>query len=500
MSSDLESKKAPRKRSAANDELISTIQALTARIEQLEQKISDSAAAAHVEDPMAGFADDLAFALQNPEPDEPDTDDDLEGEQFDFERDPEDDLLEQQLASEIPVKYPELIEEINRFNEEQEAEEVEPVTRDIEDELVEQLIEPHEAVPGIDLSSFDAMLDSASTGEVHDMMESWVSEAIQAQEPAAPVTPEAEEAVSAAPAQPTRQPKEKKIEISSDGGGDIDADEIAAMFAQAEAKFPTAPEFEEVDASSMSADDIAALFAEATVQEEEPRTMMSDDEIAALIAESNQDDSNTMASEDDIAALFAQAEALESATAAPSTKDLNASDIAALLTSPTDDEDLSTDVVATSAKGSATKASATDLVKELTDTELPDTEDLLDQVEHPAQEEAAALPFAFDASLASVVPMELAVAALALPISRSPGKLVCMVAEPFDHDALGNLSKAVGLLIETKPSSIDQVVHGLKLFYEEGQSKRSFSEACRSALSKPDPVLQIIQLIRKAVA
>jgi hypothetical protein len=75
--------------------------------------------------------------------------------------------------------------------------------------------------------------------------------------------------------------------------------------------------------------------------------------------------------------------------------------------------------------------------------------------------------------LAAVVPMELAVAALALPIAFAPGKLVCQVAEPFDHEALAAVSHATGRLIETHPTPVSEVVSGLRnLYRQQGGARR----------------------------
>lgn len=77
-----------------------------------------------------------------------------------------------------------------------------------------------------------------------------------------------------------------------------------------------------------------------------------------------------------------------------------------------------------------------------------------------------------EGSLDQVVPLELAVAALARPIALEPGKLVCEVAEPFDHEALADISRATGRLIETIPTPTDTVVAGLRDLYGPEASAR----------------------------
>lgn len=75
-------------------------------------------------------------------------------------------------------------------------------------------------------------------------------------------------------------------------------------------------------------------------------------------------------------------------------------------------------------------------------------------------------------ALDQVVPLELAAAALARPIALGPGKLVCEVAEPFDHEALADISRATGRLIETVPTSTDAVVAGLRELYSRQTAER----------------------------
>ena len=102
-----------------------------------------------------------------------------------------------------------------------------------------------------------------------------------------------------------------------------------------------------------------------------------------------------------------------------------------------------------------------------------------------------------DFALAAKVPMELAVAALALPISIQPGKMVCHVAEPFDHEALAELSRSVGLLLETHSSTTDEVVVGLRTLYASEDTNRLERALINASGAKQSVTEWLIALYRR---
>ena len=103
-----------------------------------------------------------------------------------------------------------------------------------------------------------------------------------------------------------------------------------------------------------------------------------------------------------------------------------------------------------------------------------------------------------NAELADRVPMALAVAALAVPIEILPGKMVCVVAEPRDFEALARLGKSVGLLIETKEAPMMLVVGALRELYKPNQAVRVAS-ACSEVSEKPwQSVCRLVRGFRRS--
>lgn len=72
----------------------------------------------------------------------------------------------------------------------------------------------------------------------------------------------------------------------------------------------------------------------------------------------------------------------------------------------------------------------------------------------------------------AAVPLELAAAALILPLRLEAGTLHCLAAEPVNKEGLQGLGAALGLRVEPQPSSLSDVVHGLRQAYsEEGETE-----------------------------
>ena len=72
----------------------------------------------------------------------------------------------------------------------------------------------------------------------------------------------------------------------------------------------------------------------------------------------------------------------------------------------------------------------------------------------------------------AAVPLELAAAALILPLRLEEGTLHCLAAEPVNKEGLQGLGAALGLRVEPQPSSLSDVVHGLRQAYsEEGETE-----------------------------
>ncbi|MES1147190.1 MAG: hypothetical protein ABUL49_00395 [bacterium] len=211
-------------------------------------------------------------------------------------------------------------------------------------------------------------------------------------------------------------------------------------------------------------------------------------------------------SDDDIANLFAQADQLS----APSHQTLSAEDIAGILAEPSDDGFtsktpdsavmMSEDEIAALMKAAAAEQSSGFSLEGLTN-DLPPSSAEPKATTAPKPKPQLRLEKSsgveVNKELASLVPMELAIAALAFPVSVEPGKLVCHVAEPFDHEALADLSRAVGLLIETNAASADTVVGGLRELYQD-QDQVRFERAVVKAGSASRTIVEwAIELYRR---
>ncbi|MBS1713309.1 MAG: hypothetical protein JST30_03130 [Armatimonadetes bacterium] len=74
---------------------------------------------------------------------------------------------------------------------------------------------------------------------------------------------------------------------------------------------------------------------------------------------------------------------------------------------------------------------------------------------------------AIDPETVRKVPAGLAVAALALPVCCSGGKLYCLCAEPVDQSGIDAIALHTGLEIEVRTAPVSQVVHELRARYGE---------------------------------
>jgi len=294
-------------------------------------------------------------------------------------------------------------------------------------------------------------------------------------------------------------------------GGPMSPDEIAAMFAQADQVPTTGQSDEEASDGPMSPDEIAAMLAQAESEPAIGQTAagsddgpMSPDEIAAMfaqaepLAEETADDAPM--SLEDIQKLV-----LESESMAPSAPDSS-------MEAPADGDlrilgmDDLKDMLENGAKLTAPTADfkpaepepvpGIPMVDEDAQFDPPaDLVSLVEEPEAPVITESAE----WDPEVVARVPMALAVAALALPLRFEDEKLVCLVADPIDHGAIGQLSQALHCMVDTRPAPISDVVRSLRAAYAEADATSARLTMDTVAGARPSMV-DLVKTLWKKVA
>lgn len=103
----------------------------------------------------------------------------------------------------------------------------------------------------------------------------------------------------------------------------------------------------------------------------------------------------------------------------------------------------------------------------------------------------------WDPEVIARVPMALAVAALALPLRFEDEKLVCLVADPIDHGAVGQISQALHCMVETRPAPIGDVVRSLRAAYTHADASSARLAMDAAARSGPGLVGMVTKLWKK---
>lgn len=408
-------------------------------------------------------AEEIANALQNPVDQEPD---DLEAES---EPNPTPEEIEQMTAA-LHERFPDIQSQIDAFNSTDDAPLVDldkleaeattvvdqttqpgvPATTSELDDLVSQVRgEPESAT---------APLEIPDDGQMSDADIAALFEQVQSSEP---VTPE--------PA------------INPADDGPMSPDDIAAMFAQAESGPATGPTAEPPSDGPMSPDEIAAMFAQAEPKAEEPAddAPMSLEDIQKLVLESENmtpsapepsmqapaDGDLRILGMDDLKDMLENGAKLTAPTA-----DFKPAEPEPVPGIPMVDEDAQFDPPA-------------DLVS------------LVEEPEAPVVTESAE----WDPEVVARVPMALAVAALALPLRFEDEKLVCLVADPIDHGAIGQLSQALHCMVDTRPASISDVVRSLRAAYAEADATSARLTMDTVAGARPS-VIDLVKTLWKKVA
>lgn len=273
--------------------------------------------------------------------------------------------------------------------------------------------------------------------------------------------------------------------------GELSSDQIAAMFAGAEAVGTVAQEFmvAESEAVELSDDEIAAAIEMGAVEEKLEEPEIEDDfDLDSL-------------TEEDLVALVrgnidAQAEALDAAAEAKAAEEaeaanradgvMSAAEIAALLDTP----DEPGEVVP-----SSSSAMSDEELRALlgAPVEKPVAQDKEENTVGFVGSEPASFtkPKAQDTEGGSeigaikAVPAHFAVRAMALPIRFQEGKILCQVAEPIDRVALDRMSQAIGFGILVEPAPIDQVIAGLREAYAEVQDYHARFAVMSGAQRRP---------------
>ncbi|MBS1707737.1 MAG: hypothetical protein JSS65_03340 [Armatimonadetes bacterium] len=467
------------------DDMQSTLERLTSELDALKAKVVELEAASAPE-PMlttAGpeiSADELAAALANPVDDLPTV------EPEDVEVPPSDEEIAA-LTAEIHEKYPDIQGSIDAFNASPDemvfdldkiesgastvVDQTSPLGTSAAqgselDDLVSQIREPD------DLGQNTVTIPDDGTMSDEDIAA--LLEQVQASEPVTPEEPAAD--------------------------GPMSDEEIAAMFA-ASASEPAqaaAPPEEPAADGQMSDEDIAAMFAasasesaQAAAPPEEPAAdgPMSDEDIAAMFTAStpepvqaaamSEDDGDAPMSLEEIQALVLQSESL-APQPAPATSD------------PSDDGELRIlgmdDLQNMLDKGANLTAPTADFVPPEPEPVAPDVPAGIPMVDEDEQfggfdppdesiamvEDPTGMPLSasveWDPEVVAQVPMALAVAAMALPLRWEDDKLVCSVADPIDHEAIGRLSSALHCMVDTRPAPMVEVVKGLRAAYRDADA------------------------------
>lgn len=99
--------------------------------------------------------------------------------------------------------------------------------------------------------------------------------------------------------------------------------------------------------------------------------------------------------------------------------------------------------------------------------EMTMTDTLGDEVEHDWNrvERLPDIAAATDSNLATLVPAELAIAALVLPIRQDGSVLTAQAVEPYDAPALAILTATLSVQLDLQPAPMSEVVAGLRKLY-----------------------------------
>jgi hypothetical protein len=266
--------------------------------------------------------------------------------------------------------------------------------------------------------------------------------------------------------------------------GPVSADDIAAMFASASDAAPAA------SAETMSDDDIAQAIELGAIDNEvrdevdadfgDELEDLTEEDLVAMIRQNIEEqgeslDEQTAEAEFKAAEVAAQAEAVE----AQGTGVMSAVEIAALLATPDEEGDV-VPLQSSAMSDDDLKALLSEVESGGGEAPIPTADELgeLSFVQESAPVEpikakpvSTPKPPTGEAELGAIkaVPAHLAVRAMALPVRFEDGKLLCKVAEPIDRPALDQLSKTVGFGIIIEPTSIEEVVVGLRVAYAEFQ-------------------------------
>jgi hypothetical protein len=266
--------------------------------------------------------------------------------------------------------------------------------------------------------------------------------------------------------------------------GPVSADDIAAMFASAGDAAPAA------SAETMSDDDIAQAIELGAIDNEvrdevdadfgDELEDLTEEDLVAMIRQNIEEqgeslDEQTAEAEFKAAEVAAQAEAVE----AQGTGVMSAVEIAALLATPDEEGDV-VPLQSSAMSDDDLKALLSEVESGGGEAPIPTADELgeLSFVQESAPVEpikakpvSTPKPPTGEAELGAIkaVPAHLAVRAMALPVRFEDGKLLCKVAEPIDRPALDQLSKTVGFGIIIEPTSIEEVVVGLRVAYAEFQ-------------------------------
>lgn len=100
------------------------------------------------------------------------------------------------------------------------------------------------------------------------------------------------------------------------------------------------------------------------------------------------------------------------------------------------------------------------------------TESTIGETESAAVAVAVAAPAKLDHALISMVPANLMLAAMAVPVSSGEGTFKILAAEPIDATAIERIEKATGLKVEAQGAPMSQVIPQIRAAY--GSNMRPF--------------------------
>lgn len=289
--------------------------------------------------------------------------------------------------------------------------------------------------------------------------------------------------------------------------GNLSSDDIAALFASAEAATlspePEATVFETVaspqpEHAALTDDDIALQIEQGRGGQEEDEEeddfdfeSLGEEELAQLVRQSIE----SQAEELDVETVVSTSESEDSTD----TGLKSASEIAALLNTPDEDTDF---VPSSSTAMSDEELRA--LLAEAAEGGDDETADVSSFDEKPSvqttsvnQPRPVTSGGAPELGAVKAVPAALAVRALALPVRFEDGKLVCRVATPIDQAALDRLSKATGFGIVAEQAAIEEVVAGIRDVYAEIQDTHARFAVMAGSQKRPGLLEKIATIWKK---